>query len=395
MGPFRHPPRLQAPHGPGGEQPRGAGARAGARENQRPHRSLLSCCGEQKENRVCPGAEGDGLACGPPRDPITPPGNQSTCIKRNQQDKERQSWQRWSRSTQGAPGRCLPKGGDPLEDKARQTRNTSSRWPDGLAQLQRPLGKLVQAKGKRDTPTGSALGEGRADHRQSPRTPADTPRGPRGGGAGRGGVDVATEREAGAPSRHPIGAGRGHQAPSLAVFSGAAAPSAGQGGAGEEGPASPVPGREEASLSSDCAAPRKGALVFQPYFQKRLEAAAEAPSKQEGGKRSGSCDFEWEPGGRGARVGAQSHRRAGLGAEQSSASHLLTLSSTWGHSGERRRHGGRNRELPCVCVCVRELVCVCVHTCVHVRVDHGRGSVPFVSSSLLLSSTPLSHELLT
>lgn len=51
----------------------------------------------------------------------------------------------------------LPKGGDPSEDQARQTRNTSSRWPDGLAQLQHPLGKLVQAKGKGDTPTVSAL----------------------------------------------------------------------------------------------------------------------------------------------------------------------------------------------------------------------------------------------
>lgn len=53
----------------------------GGRENQRPHRSLLSYRGKRKENRVCPGAEGDGLACGPPRDPVTRPGNQSTCAE--------------------------------------------------------------------------------------------------------------------------------------------------------------------------------------------------------------------------------------------------------------------------------------------------------------------------
>lgn len=80
-GPFHHPRRLQAPPGPGGEQPRGAGARAGAWENQRPHRSLLSCRGKRKENQVCPGAEGDGLTCGPPRDPVTPPGNQSRWVE--------------------------------------------------------------------------------------------------------------------------------------------------------------------------------------------------------------------------------------------------------------------------------------------------------------------------
>ena len=53
-------------------------------------------------------------------------------------------------------------------------------------------------------------------------------------------------------------------------------------------------------------------MLFRSYFQKRLEAAAEAPSKQEGGKRSGSCDFEWEPGGRGAGGGTgASYRQAG------------------------------------------------------------------------------------
>ena len=109
-------------------------------------------------------------------------------------------------------------------------------------------------------------------------------------------------------------------------------------------------------MSGDRVVPRRGHFVFQFYFQKRLEAATEAPSKREGGERSGSCDFEWGPGGGGARAGAQGLRSWGLGTEQSSASHLLALSSTWGHLGERKRHGGRNRELAGVCVCV----CVCV-----------------------------------
>lgn len=240
---------------------------------------------------------------GPPRDPVTRPGNQSTCVKRHQRDKQRPEPAEVVAERTGAPGRCSPEGGDPSEDKARQTRNTSSRWPDGLAQLQRPLGKLVQAKGKRDTPTGSALGEGRAGYRQSPRTPADAPRGPRGGGVGRGGVDVATEREAGAPSRHPVGAGRGHRAPRLAVFYRAAAPSAGQGGAGEEGPASPVPGREEAGLSSDCAAPRpeRGHLFSSPTSKKgwkqprRPQANTKVASTPEAATLSGSLAGE-EPG---------------------------------------------------------------------------------------------------
>ena len=298
---------------------------------------------------------------GPPRDPVTRPGNQSTCVKRHQRDKQRPEPAEVVAERTGAPGRCSPEGGDPSEDKARQTRNTSSRWPDGLAQLQRPLGKLVQAKGKRDTPTGSALGEGRAGYRQSPRTPADAPRGPRGGGVGRGGVDVATEREAGAPSRHPVGAGRGHRAPRLAVFYRAAAPSAGQGGAGEEGPASPVPGREEAGLSSDCAAPRKGTLVFQSYFQKRLEADVEAPSKHEGGKHSGSCDFEWEPGGRGARAGAQSHTGMRAWAQSSPLPAIFSPSAVPGAT--QGREGGTEVEIVscrvCVCVCVCVFVCVC------------------------------------
>ena len=95
---------------------------------------------------------------------VVPPGNPSPLLGTRAEGssetngtKRDRSRQRRSWSKQGVPGRRVPTGGDPSEDKARQTRNTSSRWPDGLAQLQRPLGKRVQAKGKGDTPTVSAL----------------------------------------------------------------------------------------------------------------------------------------------------------------------------------------------------------------------------------------------
>ena len=160
-------------------------------------------------------------------------------------------------------------------------------------------------------------------------------------------------REAGVPSRYPVGVGRGHQASRLAVFSGAVAPSSGQGGAGGEGPASPAPGREEAGVSGDRAVPRRGHFVFQSYFQKRLEAATEAPSKREGGERSGSCDFEWGPVG---EEPGREHGASGVGAWAPSS----PLPAIFSPSALPGATQGRERGMEAETVSWRACVCVCV-----------------------------------